>query len=187
MILFFDTETTGLVDPRLVQLGMILTDDKLEIVSECCLLVKPAKKIEEGAIKAHGITNEYANEFGLRLEEVNNLFCQFRRNASLLVAHNIKYDKQVMFNEVGPCEAKEEFCTMQACTPILKLPNKWKNGYKWPKLEEACAYFEIPLNGAHNALVDCRATMEIYKRLQPNPNWTSPKEAIMDNGTVRVD
>jgi DNA polymerase III epsilon subunit-like protein len=173
MILFFDTETTGLVNPRLVQLGMILTTDECEVIQETCLLVKPACKIEDGAIKAHGRTNEYCQEHGQDLSLAMTLFDTVSGEVELVVGHNIKYDTQVMLNE----QAKyvpfgiQTFCTMEATTDILKLPQKNGNyarrsSYKWPKLEETYEFFfHKKLEGAHNALNDCRATLEIYKAL----------------------
>lgn len=50
MKLFFDTETTGLINwkipfdeqpERMVQLGMILTDDNLNTIHEVGLIIKP--------------------------------------------------------------------------------------------------------------------------------------------------
>ena len=172
MILFFDTETTGLIEPRLVQLGMILTTDDLEVVSECCITVVPAKPIEEGATKAHGKTNAYCLLHGIKLAPALGLFEAHNEKVELIVGHNLKYDLGVMNNEGAFTKPAKFFCTMEATTPICKLPHKngnWnkRSGYKWPKLEEAYEYFfGKKITGAHNALVDCRATLEIYKNLK---------------------
>ena len=69
MILFFDTETTGLVDfkaspasvnqPHLVQLGCILSEDNGEEISRLSLTVKPeGYEIPDNMV--HGITNAMA-------------------------------------------------------------------------------------------------------------------------------
>jgi DNA polymerase III subunit epsilon len=193
MILFFDTETTGLIKPYIVQLGCILTDDNCEVISECCILVAQTKQIEEGATKAHGKTNEQCLKGGIDERVTIELFqCLFDK-CDTLVAHNLKYDKGVISNHIPLFleHTKTEFCTMEATTDILKLPQKNGNymrrsGYKWPKLEEAYEYFfHKKLEGAHNALTDCRATLEVYRKLM-NPSIVN-RAAIMDNGTVRID
>lgn len=172
MILFFDTETTGLVEPRLVQLGLLYVTDELEVVSELCILVRPPKTIEEGAIKSHGKTNEYCEKNGVALSHAIGLFYTFEQFCHTLVGHNIKYDMQVLRNEGIKFTDKKKICTMELTTPILQFPHKNGNfmrrpGYKWPKLEEAYEFFmNKKIEGAHNALVDCKATLEIYKCLQ---------------------
>lgn len=189
MILFFDTETTGLVNwkqpdtwegqPRLVQLGAILTEDSGRVVRTLGCIVRPDEfLIPIEASNVHGITTEYAIETGIAQFDAVTLFAQMLNKADKIVAHNYKFDKVVMNRELFQEEYtfiddSKSFCTMLASTNICKLPHKgpkrWagQGAYKWPKCSEAyeCLFSE-KLEGAHDALTDVRACMRIYFKLQ---------------------
>ena len=178
MILFFDTETTGLVDfkasptsvnqPHLVQLGCILSANNGEEISRLSLTVKPeGYEIPDNMV--HGITNAAALKGGVRLVNVINLFANLCDIADLIVCHNYKFDSIVMQAEchrIGvrdPFLTKKTFCTMLESTSVCCIPAKWNKGYKWPKLEEAYEFFfNTSMEGAHNALCDVEATKKIF-------------------------
>jgi DNA polymerase-3 subunit epsilon len=80
MILFFDTETTGLPDyrmppehecqPSIVQIAMSLTDDAgTERASASMVVQVIGREIPTAASKVHGITTQMAAEFGVFGEE----------------------------------------------------------------------------------------------------------------------
>lgn len=179
MILFFDTETTGLVQfklsddnpeqPRLVQLAYILCDDSGKIVSEYSDIVAPCGySIPDGMV--HGITNEYALKHGDNIRYVLDAFNTVLSRASLLVAHNYKFDKTIInreysdFGERMPLDiTTKSFCTMLESTMIVGLKQHGSNRPKWPRLEEAYHFFfNEELKDAHDAMADCRATKRIY-------------------------
>ena len=172
-ILFFDTETDGLVkfdkpwnhpeQPNLVQLGFVMTNHRGEEVNSACLIVEPnGWTIPPHVSKIHGITNETASESGLSKDCVSELFLQAAFKADLLVAFNFKFDSVVMAKATNtPLDSEKSFCPMLALTDVCKLPGK--RGYKWPKLSEAYRFFfGRDFEGAHNALSDSRATKEIF-------------------------
>lgn len=188
MILFFDTETTGLANwkqpdnhpsqPRLVQLGAILTEDDGSVVRTIGVIVKPEGfVIPTEASDVHGITTEVALKHGIAQFDAITLMAQMVNRADKVVAHNYKFDKVVINREFIEEEYQylndsKAFCTMEATTDICRLPHtsKWfpgKSKYKWPKLEEAYfALFGEALVGAHDALNDVRATMRVYFELK---------------------
>lgn len=184
-ILFFDTETTGLVvdgapwesQPHLVQLACILTDDDgLEHASLSCI-VSPegAYTIPANVAHIHGIDTVKAEAVGVSLHCATRTFIELGRRANLLVAHNMKFDNVVMsaarhrtFPNIPPL-ATSTHCTMEASAPILRLPptpamvRAGRGPFKPPRLAEAYAYFGFgELVGAHDALVDVRACAKIY-------------------------
>jgi DNA polymerase III subunit epsilon len=179
-ILYFDTETTGLLkyklpisdpsQPRLVQLGAILTSGD-EVMAEVNLLVKPEGfEIPKEASDIHGITTEVAMKFGMPVKLVMGTFIRLVNMADRVVAHNYDYDKKIAEIEcdrlqVPYCLAnKDSYCTMLSTTQILQLPGRF--GYKWPKLAEAYEFFfKEKLEGAHDAMADIKGCKRVYLHL----------------------
>ena len=193
MILFFDTETTGFVDDRLplddpsqpyvVQLAAQLCDDEGAILAGFSLIVDPGIsngiEIPARAAEVHGITNERAVQFGVSAEFALSAFTHLYQRADLVVAHNIKFDRAIIetaiarhYRKVMPLR-RPLFCTMEAASPIINLPPTDRmraagfNKPKPPKLEECVRhFFDEPLDGAHDAMVDVIACRRVYFRLK---------------------
>lgn len=175
-VLFFDTETTDLPDyksppgphqPHVVQLAAVLLADGEE--RSLATLIQPAGwKIHPKAEETHGITLQRAAAEGRPIADVVAEFDQMLSQATLVVAHNVKFDRLLMDSEYARlrrrCAWPATFCTMVTCTDILRLPGF--RGYKWPRLEEAYRFFfhRLPA-AAHDALADVRACQEIYVEL----------------------
>lgn len=183
MILFFDTETTGKADfrskpdaphqPRLVQLGALLTDDGGEEMACIDLIITPEGfTIPESASSIHGITTDVARAYGVGLEVALPAFAQLCTKPHVIVAHNIDFDLLIMRGEYlrascedDPFDGAKLFCTMQAMTPICNIPGPY--GPKWPKLIEAYRHcFGEDFSGAHSAMADVRACARVYRWLQ---------------------
>ena len=187
MFLIYDTETTNLpndkislLDPnqaRICQLACLLLDEKFDEVKSFCTLVKPSGWImSEGAQKAHGITTKSCEDFGIDINEAMDKWGAFTLEAQFHIAHNDKFDVKLLsieqcirrqFTRYIEFPLKNRVCTMEATTPICKLPAKWKGTkYKWPKLEEAYRhFFGEELVGAHDAMNDVKATARVFKHL----------------------
>lgn len=193
MILFFDTETTGLFHDRLpinhpdqpyiVQLAAELTDDDGEPISGFSFIVDPGISngvfIPDRASDVHGITNERAVQFGVSADFALSAFTHLYQRADIVCAHNIKFDRGVVeaaisryYGRVMPLR-KTLFCTMEAASPIINLPPTERmlaagfNKPKPPKLEECIRhFFNEELDGAHDAMVDVRACRRVYFHLQ---------------------
>jgi DNA polymerase III subunit epsilon len=99
MLLFFDTETTGLPKnwkapvtdlnnwPRLVQLAFLLYDREGNRVSERNYIIKPdGFKIPVDVVRIHGITHERATSEGRDLRSVLEEFREFADRSKYLVA-----------------------------------------------------------------------------------------------------
>jgi DNA polymerase-3 subunit epsilon len=193
LILFFDTETTGLYQDRLpadhpdqpyiVQLAAELCSDDGEPVAGFSLIIDPGigegVDIPAGASNVHGITNEKAVQFGVSAEFALNAFSHLYQRTDLVCAHNIKFDRGVMEAAIarhyGQIRAlkKALFCTMEAATPIINLPPTERmraagiTRPKPPKLEECIRhFFGEELNGAHDAMIDVAACRRVYLHLK---------------------
>lgn len=192
MMLFVDSETTGFVkpdlppehpmQPYLVQLGAIMTDDAGEELSSIDLVVAPVGyKIPEQASNVHGIDTEFANKIGLPLLSVMSAYVWMRARCHTVVAFNSDFDDLVLKaaivrtgrkpTEPGP---EQMTCCMRAAGPVINLPptakmlaagfDKWKP----PSLKEAYLYFfkREPDGRAHSALADARACKDIYLHMK---------------------
>lgn len=191
--LFFDTETTGKwnfktrfkdgekwecpTQPKLVQLAALLVDDDFNEVSSLNCIIHPTKwEIPEEAANIHGITQEKALRFGVSLPDVLEIFLQMAEASDKFVAHNSEFDVNVMRHACfiageteDPFEGKDAWCTMKAATPVVKILHanpRHDADYKYPKLEECVRFFfNRGIDGAHDALVDVRECVNVYKAL----------------------
>jgi DNA polymerase III epsilon subunit-like protein len=177
MILFIDTETSGfpkngvgLEDPkqaRILEIACILTDDQGKVISTLDTLVKCGDiEIHGSAFKIHGITAEECNEKGIEFMDMISLIKWYISQSSVVVAHNMKFDEG-MLGIYNVCFADDKkFCTMKAMTDILKIPNRFNNGYKWANLKESADYFGLVNREAHRAMADAEMCKEIYFKIQ---------------------
>jgi len=179
MILCFDTETTGKVNfkaeceddsqPNLVQLGCVLSDDDGKIAAQVEFVVKPEGwVIPYEATAIHGISNEFATEYGVPLKTVLSCFNMMSKRADFIVAHSLDFDERVMdtaFYREGLTwlHAMPNWCcTMKMATPILELPGNYGK-FKWPSLAEAHkSLCGADVVDAHSALADALACHRIY-------------------------
>lgn len=192
MYLFFDTETTGLpkdwrkpyteVDnwPHLVQLAWLVMDKNANVISSHNFVVTPNEgvKIPAEASDVHGITNEHAEAWGVKLYPILRLFARDAGRCKYLVAHNIKFDANVVLAEYQrfraslrdlklEIEEMPRICTMEASTDFCQLPAKFGTGYKWPNLQELHKkLFNEGFEGAHDAMIDIQAAARCFFELK---------------------
>jgi len=195
-ILYFDTETTGLVDfrapitaphqPRMVQLACVLADETGAEISMVKLRVRPdGFEIPEGASKVHGITTALAEQTGIPVGSALLIFAALIDAADILVAFNCEYDRYIIEREdlldssakiPTAWHKKAMLCAMKPMTEICQLPNpNYPGKFKWPKLQEAHVHlFKEPFDGAHDALADVRATARVFRWLVDNGKVSLP-------------
>lgn len=188
-LLIFDTETTGLPKtrtpaangpnnwPHIVSISWIVldtvTNTELKIQNH---IVRPTDwDIPEDSVKIHGITKEIAMEVGVDLHTVMLEF--INEECDGWVAHNLEFDMGVIVNAVlwdlklqFPGTHHRKFCTMLLGKGICKLPGKFKNSFKAPKLKELYyhAFRRQPEElSLHNSMYDTRILTEIIKHYLP--------------------
>lgn len=196
---FYDTETTGLFkkdwtradrrQPHIVQLACLITDVNGNELIEFDKIIKPIgfTEIPEDAINAHGITFERAMDEGLPRREVLEEFIELCRKCEFMVAHNMWYDLHLLdvacireFQGTSTViKSRKQFCSMQAWTPLIKLPptekmKKWGFGpYKNASLTEVHEYlYGEGFDKAHNAMNDVRAMKKCFFELPTRPTPT---------------
>lgn len=180
--------------PHVVQLGAVLCDSKTEeIIKELDVIVKPKDwAIPQEMTDIHGVSHQQALEEGIPEEDAVFQLLEMWSGGivgslddlifSLRAAHNKTFDQRIIrialkryFSE----EVQERwawkddfFCTMWGTRTICNIPNVGKKGIKPPTLEEAYKFFTgEDMVGAHSALPDAKACMEIYFAMRkPNPD-----------------
>lgn len=202
MYLFFDTETTGMVNfkgshedrdqPRIVQIAAILADEERRVRQELCFIIKPDGpdwQVGEKALEVHGITRETAEKIGIKMSGVLMLFHGLVKLADVVIAHNIQFDHAMLkieafrnsYQSSGIFHDMKTFCTMNEAKDLIRLPPSAKMkekkipGYKPPSLKEAYEYFERKeLENAHDAMADCRACMAVFWHIQRLKGYDAP-------------
>lgn len=185
--LIIDTETSSLPNKsipldhpeqaRILQFAGIMLDSDLNEAQIFYTLVNHEDSIviHPGAAAVHGITKEMCQKYGMPVRLFTLVLQHMCNGADRIVAHNLGFDKQLVDAELilGGSEPVDwlnvGYCTMLTLTPICRLSNAKRGGYKWPKLEEAlqiCCGESVP--DAHDALADCKSAAKLYKWLQRN-------------------
>ena len=145
MILFFDTETTGIRKggfvPRVVQIGALLTDDQGKTMGELNVLLQPEgfDHVPQVAQDVHGFSYALLQAYGINRHVGLDAFFQLVDRAETIVAHNIEYDLDLLSieldyerdngsNQYVPeawsdvLKSKQQFCTMQNSRDTLMMP-----------------------------------------------------------------
>lgn len=142
MVIYLDTETTGLRPGNICQLSYIIQRGSV---------VKPKNFfftvdfVEYGALSVHGFSVPLlkslsgGKRFTHFIDEIEDDF----NIADLLVAHNTSFDFSFLRAEFENANrffnSEKGFCTMKNSVGYCKLSRASHRGYKYPKLSELCA------------------------------------------------
>jgi DNA polymerase III subunit epsilon len=150
-----DTETTGLGNAEIVQIGVL--DLKGEVILDS--LIKPSISIPTEAINIHGITDEMvANAPGFA-----TIYPQIELALSgkKVLIYNKYFDLNILdyCYEINSCKPiqgvkKNADCVMVWYSQYIGDWNDYYQSYRWQKL-----------NGDHSAIGDCRATLKVIQAM----------------------
>lgn len=212
-ILVFDVETTGLIPginketkqarpleemPFVIQLSFIvynLLDSLVEKSYNAYIDIENGELISEKITELTGITRETCKTKGIPMVEALYAFYQEYMKADYVIAHNIRFDTQMILFEVernheelekkgaehvlnlfNPlfCKVKgiENYCTMLSSIHICnimvesKLSNR-KPYKKFPKLAELYfTLFHTKPENLHNAMVDTLVCLRCFLKIK---------------------
>jgi DNA polymerase III subunit epsilon len=186
MILVFDVETSGLpsrrgahysdldVWPRIVSISWALYRGPDAQVKHIHTLIRPdGFSIPPEATRIHGIDTERARREGAPAPAtLASLLQDVATHApSLVVAHNVDFDRPILLAEFLRAGLGDEFarlpsfCTMASTTELCRLPRP-RGGYKWPTLDELHRYlFGAGVEVAHDAGADVLSCAKCYFKL----------------------
>lgn len=178
MYIAWDTETTGLPNVRtpptlknlhnydscrIVSLAAVKFSSRGRELASFHRIIKP-EGYEVSATEVHGITHDYAMEHGTPFREVFKEFMDFVGSVDTLVAHNSRFDENVLLSETlrlslpFPPEGVAFECTNQMHKQKMFTPIKLIQLYT--------NLFGHGFDGAHDALNDARACGEVYPLLK---------------------
>ena len=174
--------------PHIVELAAIVADldTRKELLCMSVIVSPDGWTIPDDVAAIHGITTERAYALGIPEDLAVNAFLGLWSAASVRIGHNESFDARILRIAVKrhvdpyidgtatglPSDAwksGQAECTARMATPICNLPPTAKmiaakrNNAKTPNLGEAYEHLTgRKLEGAHRALTDARACMEIY-------------------------
>jgi len=151
-------------------------DDGVRVKKEYHIIKPEGWTVPAAASKIHGITQEKAVAEGKPLANVLEAFRLDCESANFLVAHNLFFDRNVIFNayawrlNIGPTgfwKNDRELCTMLKSTNELRIPSKYgkaKDMYKYPSLDELyrATFLKDPPGLAHSADRDVEVLQDIF-------------------------
>ena len=146
MIIYLDTETTGLRPGNICQLSYIIQDKGNVRAKNFFFTVG---YVEPAALMVHGFSVEKlkvlssGKKFSDHLEEIELDF----NSADVVIAHNTAFDFMFLRTEFERCGSifapNGEFCSMKKATPVCKIPRANGVGYKYPKLSELTCHLGV--------------------------------------------
>lgn len=159
-VIGIDLETTGInrERDRIIQYGIWGIDKNKNVVSVCHVV---DAEVPTGRDPANipGVTQSMIdNATPLRMGHLQEIhkYC----NDAIIVIHNKSHDWEIIKNEFKrnnfiPPHPIMICCTLWMARHKYKLPPPWTLG-------SLCAYNNVKLNMAHNALYDAKACFELF-------------------------
>ncbi len=164
-----DTETTGMnmdtgphyIGHRVIEIGCVEVVNRRLTGRHFHVYLKPDRKVDEEAIRVHGITDEYLADKPPFADKVDE-FLQFIAGAEL-VAHNAPFDVGFLDYEMELLGRPERMAALCKVTDTLALARKIFPG-KRNNLDVLCDRYGID-NGhrsLHGALLDAEILADVY-------------------------
>lgn len=190
-----DTEGSGIFDyrkpadapgqPRMAALGLILCNDDLVIEEQHAFLIRPDGWVFDNssdAAKINGLTHERLMDEGIPAKDALRVYGDAIDARRIVVGYNVLHDLKQLRAEMRYVGYPDRFmqtrhlCVMQGCRKIVDARTA-DGRKKAPRLEEACAHFQIERDVAHTALSDALDALAILRKLRDlgeMPAYTDP-------------
>lgn len=170
--LILDTETTGLHNAYVCDLGII--DTRGHVVMAYRL--NPRAPIDPGAARVHGITNDAVKD-ALTWEDVHDRFVD-TINGKRVIIYNASFDTRVIRHELRRVHRDHRMvdrimdtaqweCAMLHAAQWRGEWHDYFGSYSWPRLGELA-----PAEADHSAVGDCRATLTALRTMADDPRTT---------------
>lgn len=175
--------------PRVFQLAFIRMDEEGNILEQFSEYIKPdGWEIPTGPGNEfwdeHGYSTKECEEKGVPMKEALEKFVNSLNNSDYLVAHNLDFDKPIILSEISNYQISmpegfvppKNLCTMRFTIDYVRASHSAKNIEKYPFLQYTNKFpklielheklFSEGFDGAHDALVDVKATFRCLKELK---------------------
>jgi len=185
-----DTETTGLnykAGDRIIEVGCVELINHVSTTNNLQFYCSTNKIIDESAIKIHGLTNAFLNEYPPFKEYVKK-FLAFIGNDPLII-HNAEFDlgfinNELMLLEIEPLKNK--------IIDTVSFARK-KLNTRIANLDYLCRRFHIDLSerDLHGALLDSQLLAEVYlelmggKQISMNLNITKENKNLPSKNIIK--
>jgi DNA polymerase-3 subunit epsilon len=159
-----DTETTGLnfrAGDRIIEVGCVELYNHVATGNTLQFYCSVDKTIDSGAIKVHGLTNDFLNSYPVFEKQVDK-FLNFIKDDTLII-HNADFDLGFINNELRIIGKKE---ITNKIIDTVSLARKKLNS-RIANLDYLCRRFSIDLSdrNLHGALLDSQLLAEVYLEL----------------------
>ena len=159
-----DTETTGLnakLGDRIIEIGCIEMLSRRVTERTFHQYVNPERPIEEGALKVHGLTDEFLADKP-KFAEVAAAFLDYVRGAELVI-HNASFDVEFLDAELGRAGLGRLAEHVAGVVDTLAVARELHPG-KRNSLDALCERYAVDNahRTLHGALLDARLLAEVY-------------------------
>lgn len=231
-IMVFDVETTGLVPkkdpitkkmpsidemPRIIQLSYIIynvIEGNISKLSNSYIKLEDPTQLSPFITELTGITADTLNERGIDIIDALTLFYNDFITVDCVIAHNIKFDSQLILIEIERYYEHLEktipqilnlfnpiflnlkkidlYCTMQSSIHICNIlvpstTNPEKTYKKFPKLSELYKWlFKMDAVQLHNSLIDTIYTLRCFLKIKLHIELHSVKFNHMIDNANRI-
>ena len=159
-----DTETTGLnarLGDRIIEIGCIELVNRRPTGNHFHRYLNPEREIEEGALRVHGITNEFLQDKP-RFGDIAREFVEYVAGAELII-HNAAFDVEFLNAEFEKARLAPVEKHVSAVLDTLRQARELHPGKK-NSLDALCERYQIDHSHRtlHGALLDAQLLAEVY-------------------------
>lgn len=162
-MIFFDVETTGLIEnemlplkqqPRIIELGALKTDEAGTELARINILINPGMPLPAIITKITGLTDDDLKDkpaFGEVLPTVVDFFLGERK----MLAHNSRFDLMLLVFELRRLDKHLNF---PFCPEVIDTRTRWHGKLaEWGKKVKGPDYVQ-----AHRAIGDCELLRDCW-------------------------
>jgi DNA polymerase-3 subunit epsilon len=159
-----DTETTGLnarLGDRIIEIGCVELVGRRFTGNDFHRYVNPGRAVEEGALRVHGITNEFLQDKP-RFADVARELLDYLRGAELVI-HNAAFDVEFLDVELQQLGLEQIAAHATGVVDTLAAARELHPGRK-NSLDALCERYQIEHSHRklHGALLDATLLAEVY-------------------------
>jgi len=159
-----DTETTGLnarLGDRIIEIGCVELVGRRFTGNHFHRYVNPERAVEEGALRVHGITNEFLQDKP-RFADIAGELLEYLRGAEIVI-HNAAFDVEFLNVELQKLGLEPVTVHVAAVVDTLATARELHPGRK-NSLDALCERYQIDNSHRtlHGALLDATLLAEVY-------------------------
>lgn len=159
-----DTETTGLEvrdGHRIIEIGCVEVVDRTITERQFHYYINPQRKIDQGAIEVHGISNAFLQDKPL-FAQLAEEFLSFIQDAELII-HNAPFDVGFLDMELQQAGLDQTIADVAKITDSLVMARDMHPGLN-NSLDALCKRYFIDNSQRelHGALLDAQILAEVY-------------------------